>query len=339
MPSHIFIPGLSLLSVKLVPSHLLYLNEWHEEAVQKADNGDVSTSICLQGAFIELALSGHLTHDWMGILDEYLTDDESAPIAYSEKYGQRLYGFRDQAKQSTILSIHTRWWIENIQKGTPSVEHDKYAALLMPRKLMNGLIYDHDVSETIIRHRMKTELTMSLAYSLEIIGAADRLNDELKTQVIASLVDSKKCPPTGYMSTEYFRLQALRILDAVDHFPIGIEESIDACATDLEVGYCDFSMADKRDAYMGTVKRTARDKPIHSPLTACHVRALTEVISEDLTRDRINKRLDEYSRHMEKQPMDIPAFQMRDVPIPFGTDRTPIEVLCAAYHIRRNLET
>ena len=134
-------------------------------------------------------------------------------------------------------------------------------------------------------------------------------------------------------------MQALRILDAVDHFPIGIEESIDACATDLEVGYCDFSMVDKRDAYMGTVKRTARDKPIHSPLTACHVIALTEVIGEALARDRINMRLDEYSRHMEKQPMDIPAFQMRDMPIPFGTDKTPIEVLSAAHLIRGNLTT
>lgn len=339
MPSHIFLPGLSLVRVELVPAHLLYLNEWHEEAVQKADDGDVSASMCLQGVLIELVQSGHLTHDWMGILDEYLTDDKRAPIAYSEKYGQRLYGFENQAKQSTILSIHTRWWIESIQKGTPSVEHDRYAALLMPRKLMNGLIYDHDVSETIIRHRMKTELTMSLAYSLEIIGAAGRLNDELKTQVTASLIDSKKCPPTGYMSTEYFRLQALRMLDAANHFPVGIEGAIDACATDLELGYCDFSMVDKRDAYMGTVKRTTRDKPIHSPLTACHVRELTEAIGDISVRERINKRLEEYSRHLKEQPMDIPAFQMRDVPIPFGTDVTPIEVLCAAHLMRRSLTT
>jgi hypothetical protein len=28
--------------------------------------------------------------------------------------------------------------------------------------------------------------------------------------------------------------------------------------------------------------------------------------------------------------LDIPAFQMRDIPIPFGADRTPIEVICAS---------
>ena len=339
MSSHIFLPGLRLQLGRLIPAHQLYLSEWHEEAVQKADSGDVSASICLQGALIELVQFGHLTHDWIGIFDEYLTGDDCAPIAYSEKYGQRLYGFESQAKQATILSIHTRWWIESIQKGALGVEHDRYAAMLLPRKLMHGLIYDHDVSETILRHRMKTELTMSLAYSLEIIGAANRLLNELKAQITASLVDYRKCPPSGYMSTEYFRLQALRMLGAANHFPVGIEGAIDACAANLEVGYCDFSMADKRDAYMGTAKRTARDKPIHSPLTACHVSALTEVIDDTSARDRINKRLGEYSRHLNKQPMDIPAFQMRDVPIPFGADRTPIEVLCASHLIQRSIPT
>ena len=178
---------------------------------------------------------------------------------------------------------------------------------------------------------------MSLAYSLEIIGAAKRLNDELKTQIIASLVDNKKCPPTGYMSAEYFRLRSLQMLGAANHFPVRIEEAIDACATNLDTGYCDFAMADKRDAYMGTAKRTARDKPIHSPLSACHVRALAEVVGNNSARDRINKRLEEYSSHLKKQPMDIPAFQMRDVPIPFGADKTPIEVLCASDLIQNSL--
>ena len=339
MSGHIFLPGLRLQPGWLIPPHQQYLNEWHEEAIQKAESGDVSASICLQGALIELVQFGRFTYDWIGILDEYLTGDDCAPIAYSEKYGQRLYGFDSQAKQATIFSIHTRWWIEGIQKGAQAVEHDRYAGMLLPRKLMQGLIYDHDVSETILRHRMKTELTMSLAYSLEIIRAANRLDNELKSQIIASLVDHKKCPPTGYMSAEYFRLQALRMLGATNHFPVGIERAMDACAVNLEVGYCDFSMADKRDAYMGTAKRTARDKPIHSPLTACHVSALVEVIGDTSAKDRANKRLGEYSKHLSKQPMDIPAFQMRDVPIPFGADRTPIEILCASHLIQRSIAT
>jgi hypothetical protein len=31
--------------------------------------------------------------------------------------------------------------------------------------------------------------------------------------------------------------------------------------------------------------------------------------------------------------MDIPAFQMRDIPINFGADKTPIEVICSS-HLR-----
>ncbi len=29
--------------------------------------------------------------------------------------------------------------------------------------------------------------------------------------------------------------------------------------------------------------------------------------------------------------MDIAAFQMRDVPIAFGADKTPIEIICCAW--------
>ena len=139
MVSHIFLPELNLQPGHMIPDHQLYLSGWHEEAVQKAEDGDVSASMCLQGALIELVQFGHLTQDWIGIFDEYLTDANRTPIAYSEKFGRRLFGFESQAKQSTILAIHTRWWIDSIQKGAVAVEHDRYAEMLLPCKLMNGL--------------------------------------------------------------------------------------------------------------------------------------------------------------------------------------------------------
>ena len=68
------------------------------------------------------------------------------------------------------VSIIQRLWIT---KNMPDI--------LLRRKLRDGLIYDYDVSETILRHRMKTEITASLAYAVEILLAAGRLTDALRS--------------------------------------------------------------------------------------------------------------------------------------------------------------
>jgi hypothetical protein len=330
MTAHIFLPGIELGPMPLGAAHNEYLDAWHGSIVRDAEHQNVAASGCLQGAFIELVMHGHLTFDWVGMAEGCLSGEGGVPLAYSARYGERLYGFANQAVQSTIQAIHTRWWLESV-RDPKAVDHEKYATLLLGRKLRNGLIYDHDVSETILRHRMKTELTASLAYSVEILLAAGGLTGELRTELLASLVDPRKCPPSGYMSAEYFRWRVLQLLGATQHFPVGIAEAIQLCAVGLDVGYGDFSIADKRDAYMGTAKRVARDKPIHSPLIACHVRALIEAVPTAAEKAPIEQRLGAYRAHLRANPMDIPAFQMRDVPIPFGTDKTPIEVICAAW--------
>jgi hypothetical protein len=203
--------------------------------------------------------------------------------------------------------------------------------LLLERKLRDGLVYDYDVSETTLRHRMKTELMASMGYAVEIFHSAGRLSEALRGELLASLVDHRKCPRSGYTSTEYFRWRVLGTLDATQHFSVGIAEAINLCSVGLAIGYGDSSIADKRDAYMGTAKRVARDKPIHSPLTARHVLSLTDALPGPGERAPIEQRLSEYRERMQAHPMDIPAFQTRDVPNPFGADKTPIEIICCAW--------
>ena len=132
------------------------------------------------------------------------------------------------------------------------------------------------------------------------------------------------------MTSEQFRLAALCTLGHEEQFPTGIGEHIEACEVGLEHGWGDFSMASKVDSYMGTGKRTSRDKPIHSPLVACHVAVLSAKVDDPAKRAAIMNRLTIYARSLAENPLDIPAFQMRDVPIPFGTDLTPIEAVCAS---------
>jgi hypothetical protein len=87
---------------------------------------------------------------------------------------------------------------------------------------------------------------------------------------------------------------------------------------------------------MGTAKRTSRDKQIHSPLVACHVGVLSAKVDDPTQRAAIMDRLTIYARNLAENPLDIPSFQMRDVPIPFGADLTPIEAVCAS-HLIANL--
>lgn len=332
MTAHIFLPGIRLGPIAFLPEHDSYLRDWRAAALACAENDDVCASMCLQAAFIELSRDGRITTDWLGLFDECLTGPNGWPIAYSAKYGARLHGFGKQVIQSTVVAIHTRWWLEGLRNAA-AVDHERYGRWLLEQKTRDGLIYDLDISETVLRHRMKTELAMSLAYALEILNKAGLVDATLRDAVLASLVDPRRCPPSRYMSTEYFRRRALEVLGALNLFPVGVEQAIEACATDLAVGFGDFAMVDKRDSYMGTAKRTARDKPIHAPLSACHVLALLPLVTAEDAKARIEARLATYRAHLQTHPLDIPAFQMRDVHVPFGADKTPIEVLCAAHLI------
>ena len=114
---------------------------------------------------------------------------------------------------------------------------------------------------------------------------------------------------------------------------IGIDVHIAACEVGLERGWGDFSIASKVDAYMGTAKRTSRDKQIHSPVVACHVKELSKKVTDLELNTAIKGRLESYATYLSEKPLDIPAFQMRDVPIPFGADMTPIEAVCASHLI------
>ena len=325
---HLLLPGVPLDPTSRQPVYVDYLKAWRENVVTRADDGEVASSCCLQAAIIDLVLAGEIKHDWLGIMDEYLVDD-GKPLAYSTRYGARLYGFDSQYRQTTIHAIHARWWLETVMRPK-EIDHERFAALLQAKKQSDGLIYDADVSETVLRHRMKSELTLSAAMSVEILRNAGRLSDKDALALATNITDPKKCPPLGYLGMEYFRLQVLQQLRHESLFPDGIDDAITACEVGLPAGWCDFSIVSKVDAYMGTAKRTSRDKPIHAPLTALHVRALLERLPDGEKREKTRERLVAYANHLAKQPMDIPAFQMRDVPIPFGADRTPIEVICAS---------
>lgn len=331
MIEHLLTPKVPLELGTALPPHVAYLSAWREDVVTRADDGDIAASQCLQAAFIDLVVAGEVKHDWLAIMDEHLTVD-GKPMAYSARFGARLFKFDAQYKQSTVHAIHTRWWLEKLLDAD-NVDHECFAGMLTTKTQSDGLIYDLDVSETTFRHRMKSELTMSGAMAAEILLAAGQLGSSKSRAFATNLADPKKCPPLGYLGMEYFRLRALQLLGHEELFPAGIDGHLVAATDGLAVGWCDFAMSSKVDAYMGTAKRTGRDKPIHSPLITLHARALIEKCASEDIRAAMRTRLQSYAKHLSETPTDIPAFQMRDVPIPFGADATPIEFICASHVI------
>jgi hypothetical protein len=130
-------------------------------------------------------------------------------------------------------------------------------------------------------------------------------------------------------------MRALQNLGYLNLFPAGIDESINSCTDGIAIGWGDFSIHSKVDAYMGTAKRAQRDKQIHSPIIALYVKALSLTTAQD--KSLINEKLKTYASTLGRNPLDIPAFQMRDVKIPFGADITPLEVVSASYLIKNEI--
>jgi hypothetical protein len=210
MAAHPILPGVILEAGFSHPLFEGYLREWREKAIVDADTGRAAASVCQQATLIDLVLDGRPTHDWLSVMEDLLTDGDR-PLAYSVGYGDRLYKFTGQFLQSTIHSTHTRWWVETLSKPD-AVDHGKFADLILTKKGPDGLLYDADVSPTILRHRMKAEISMSAAMGAEILSVAGSLTDALRTELATSLCDPRKVPPLGYMTSEQFRLAALRIL-------------------------------------------------------------------------------------------------------------------------------
>lgn len=309
--------------VTLFPQHIGWLTEWLQQITNDIEDGKIATSICLQGILAEYYLYRKLKIDWQGVKSEYLTVQHKIPIAYSTEFGKKLYRFDNQYLQTPIHAIHTHWWMDNILEE--NIDHDFYASLIESLIQQNGWIYNPDVSPTNIRTRMKSEYMMSMAMGVEILNSAGKL-PYYKDRLAATLSSQGL---TEYLSSEYFRQVALDVMDSSELKPVGVEKIIQSC--EAGEGYCDFSITSKVDDYMGTMKRTARDKAIHSPLSSIHAHYLSQGKQNEI---EVTNRLKNFKQHLFDHPMDIPSFQMRDVQVPFGTDITPLELVAASYLIQ-----
>jgi hypothetical protein len=318
MIKHIFLPTLDMEQIALLPEHRVWLENWLREIEPDIERGDVAASMCLQGAMSELLLHRRIVTDWIGVMQAFLTRD-GKPIAYSERYGKRLYEFAFWI-QNEVHAIHARWWVERVCNVDSGLDFPRLVEnLIQP----SGWIYNPQVSPTNLRTRMKSEYLMSLAMGVEILRAYDSLEPYRKT--FEGLLSDM--PVTGYLSAEFFRAKALSLLGRLELAPTALASVLAAC--EIGEGYCDFDVKAKVDDYMGTAKRTERDIPVHSALAALHALFLANFCDLD-AKNRANARVKHFGNHIKSEPMDIQPFRMREIDVPFGTGLSPLEVMAAS---------
>ncbi|WKG33408.1 hypothetical protein [Priestia aryabhattai] len=323
MHKHLILPIKEIEKLEIKSVYRDWLEKWYHDLEAQISNGDLAVSNCYQGIITEIILYGKIKTDWLGVLDNYLTADDSMPLAYSETFGKRLYNFNAQWKQSPVHALYTHWWIRGLFHEDRKREE---LAEIVPTFIQsNGWIYNPNVSETQIRTRMKSELMMSLTMGAKILKHHNQL-DKYKERLLATINGFSY---TGYVSAEHFRTEAYKILDFKGN---PLEDKYNDLIKDCVAveGYSDFSIHSKVDDYMGTAKRTQRDKPIDSPLISMYVYYLSQSLNES-SRELVKDKLRSYGQYLSENPMNIPAFRMRDINIPFGTDITPLEVISSSY--------
>jgi hypothetical protein len=325
---HPLLAAIDCEGMTLLEPYRKWLTNWREQLEDSIEHEELSMSACVTGAICELALNARLQTDWMGLLDKYLGADIH-PLAYSSGFVSKLHNFTAQGMQSTLSAIFSRWWIAQASDVEP--DHDKFADLVASRLQPDGHFYDYEISETTLRHRMKFELTLNSTYATQILLAANRIDETFALRIAASLTNTRDIPSLAYLSTEYFRYKTLSQL-GLDHlFPVGFADFVQSLTAGLDIGWSDFDLASKTDAYMGTRKRTGRDSIIHSPLIANYVHEMRALVDDPTALSAIELRLREYALALRDQPLEIPSFQMRDLTIPFGTGISVLESVTASH--------
>lgn len=314
---HLFLPRTNLQEISPPPAHEKYLRCWLDERESQIVDGDVSSAMCLQSVMAEILEYGSVQREWGNIFDELLTDDGDIPIAYSEKFSERLYQFGNQWHQRPVHASHTRWWIGQITGNKNSTVVDHVRSLVRD----NGFIYNPEVSSTRESYRMGSEYMMSLAMGLEI------LPEEFVSEFDRAKTKATSHDPQSHLSAEYFRTYSLELLDAEN---LSLSSHLLQLTQDCEAGsgYCDFNVNEKHDEHMGTASRTERDSAAHSPLATLHALYLSDFTNSDDS--GVRERAEMMGAHLERDPTDIPSFQIRDLPQSFGSGETPLEVIAAS---------
>ncbi len=328
---YLLLPCVQIGTLIAAPQPRAYLESWLNGLAGRLQMGEVAASECIQAAIAETVLFGGWHTAWDQVAKSLLTAN-GAPVAYSAAYAKQLHQFDAQSVQVTVNSIHARWWLESSASAS-TVDHGLFASFLAAKRQSSGLYLDNDVSPTVTRHRMKLEVAQSAAQAAEILNAAGSLDRSTANSMAEALTSPGAFPATNYLSAESLRARALAILGRLDLSVASASDVLAVCTEGLSHGWCDFAIREKVDAYMGTAKRVGRDKPVSSPLLACHAEYLARFIAGEAESRAFASRMADYRAALTNGSVSVDAFRMRDLRFPFGPGMTPLEAIATSHHL------
>lgn len=318
MIEHPLLPGIDLSTITIPKPYQSWLYSWVKEQETQIETGDICASMCLQGYLIDSLLNKKSGYNWLELMNNFLMDQDGTPIAYSKKFGERLYKF-NMWNQKPVHAIHTRWWIEKN-------EGKKYQ---LPKGMVDylfqkdGWFYNPQVSQTNEKTRMKSELLYSLLMGTELLMDSGEI-DKYSKRILAKL---SRFPPTIFISAECFRIKILELLNSNNLIPDDSKNVLSFCK--LKKGFCDFSLELKKDDYMGTQKRSQWDVSVPSAISTVQALFIAKKFDEN-TYKAVLENATDFAKHLTSNPFDIPAFKIRDIKINFGLDITPFELIAAS---------
>lgn len=103
--SYIFLDDDDLDGLYICREYRDWLEKWLTKINENIEKESISSSECVQGILCEKLL-GKNSVDWKQVEEEFLTDEDGNPQAYSEAYGKQLYKFwRAVAADAGLCSI------------------------------------------------------------------------------------------------------------------------------------------------------------------------------------------------------------------------------------------
>lgn len=285
-----------------------------------AIRNSIANSISSVSMFVNLEIASAVlakpSHEHLAMLERQLVVGGECR-AYSEEYAKQLHRTENQWLQIDVYTEYSHWLI-SILNDKDNTNHK--SKLVMKYANTSGLFFNPENSPTELKYRMKSEYLCQTLMALEVSPIDEELADKLKDTM-------KNGKITPYISAEYFKFRICEKLNfEVDyHSKKNIQMLISRCKAD--VGLCDFDSQNKTDDFMGSQKRTVRDQTIFSPISTLQGVYLCEKVGlHSLAEALVN----EAYQYYQTNSIDLTAFKMRDIEIPFGPGASVTEV--AALH-------
>lgn len=120
--SYIFLDDDDLDGLYICRGYRDWLEKWLIKINENIEKESISSSECVQGILCEKLL-GKNSVDWKQVEEDFLTDEDGNPQAYSEAYGKQLYNFGGQWQQMPVYAVYNSFWIHKYYGETDATKY------------------------------------------------------------------------------------------------------------------------------------------------------------------------------------------------------------------------